>query len=53
MFYCNGIQCGRSVIALEIAKGCGYTRLYWFRGGFAEWKRNAYVSPRLPQSHAG
>lgn len=42
MFYCNGIRCGRSVIALEIAKGCGYTRLYWFRGGFEEWKRKAY-----------
>ena len=42
VFYCNGIRCGRSVIALEIAKGCGYTQLYWFRGGFEEWKRQGY-----------
>lgn len=39
LFYCNGIHCGRSVIAIEIAKGCGCTQLYWFRGGFEEWKR--------------
>lgn len=42
LFYCNGIHCGRSVIALEIAKGCGYTQLYWFRGGFEEWKLKGY-----------
>ena len=42
VFYCNGVKCGRSVIALQIAKGCGYTRLYWFRGGFEEWKQKGY-----------
>ena len=42
VFYCNGVKCGRSVIALQIAKGCGYTRLYWFRGGFEEWKKKGY-----------
>lgn len=42
LFYCNGVQCGRSVIAVQIAKGCGYTRLYWFRGGFEEWKQKGY-----------
>ena len=42
LFYCNGVQCGRSVVALHIAKGCGYTRLYWFRGGFEEWKQKGY-----------
>ncbi len=41
-FYCNGVKCGRSVIALQIAKGCGYTRLHWFRGGFEEWKQKGY-----------
>lgn len=42
VFYCNGVKCGRSVIAVETAKGCGYTRLYWFRGGFEEWKQKSY-----------
>lgn len=42
MFYCVGVRCGRSVIALEIAKGCGYTQLCRFRGGFEEWRRQGY-----------
>jgi rhodanese-related sulfurtransferase len=42
MFYCNGVKCGRSVIAVKIAKGCGYKKLYWFRGGFEEWKQKGY-----------
>lgn len=42
LFYCNGVNCGRSVIAAQVAKGCGYTQLYWFRGGFEEWKRKGY-----------
>lgn len=42
LFYCNGIKCGRSVIAVKIAKGCGYKRLYWLRGGFEEWKQKGY-----------
>lgn len=42
LFYCNGVQCGRSVIAVQVAKGCGYTQLYWFRGGFEEWKQKGY-----------
>jgi rhodanese-related sulfurtransferase len=42
MFYCNGVKCGRSVIAAEIARDCGYQRLYWFRGGFEEWKQKGY-----------
>jgi rhodanese-related sulfurtransferase len=42
LFYCNGIKCGRSVIAVEIAGSCGYRQLYWFRGGFEEWKQKGY-----------
>lgn len=37
LFYCNGVHCGRSVISSKIALKCGYTNLYWFRGGFEEW----------------
>lgn len=42
MFYCNGVQCGRSVVALKVARSCGYLELSWFKGGFAEWKSKGY-----------
>lgn len=42
LFYCNGPKCGRSVKAVEIAKRCGYRKLYWFRGGFEEWLQKGY-----------
>jgi rhodanese-related sulfurtransferase len=42
LFYCNGVKCGRSVIAVKIARECGYRKLYWFRGGFEEWKQKGY-----------
>ena len=48
LFYCNGIHCGRSAVSARIAVGCGYHRVYWFRGGFEEWKaaRLPYVKYR-------
>ena len=42
LFYCNGIQCGRSVVSIKVARSCGYQNLYWFKGGFAEWKEKGY-----------
>ncbi len=42
LFYCNGVKCGRSVVAVNIARQCGYTRLYWYRGGFEDWKQKNY-----------
>jgi rhodanese-related sulfurtransferase len=47
LFYCNGVKCGRSVVALEIAKRCGYRNLYWYRGGFEDWQHKGY--PYLKQ----
>lgn len=41
-FYCNGPECGRSVKATRIAVQCGYLSVYWFKGGFAEWKKADY-----------
>ena len=38
LFYCNGVKCGRSGNAAKIALKCGYKNVYWFRGGFEEWK---------------
>lgn len=42
LFYCNGVKCGRSAKAIKIALGCGYTNIYWFRGGFEEWLEKGY-----------
>jgi len=42
LFYCNGVKCGRSVKAIVIAKKCGYSNIYWFRGGFEEWSQKGY-----------
>ncbi len=42
LYYCNGPKCGRSVKAVKIALTCGYTNIYWFRGGFEEWKDKNY-----------
>jgi rhodanese-related sulfurtransferase len=42
LFYCNGINCGRSANAIKIALSCGYDKIYWFRGGFIEWKLKGY-----------
>ena len=42
VIYSNGASCGSSMNALKIAQGCGYTQLYWFRGGFEEWRDKDY-----------
>lgn len=36
-FYCNGVKCGRSVNAAKIAVAEGYSKIFWFRGGWEEW----------------
>lgn len=43
LFYCNGTRCLRSSDSINKAKGWGYTRLIWFRGGWKEW-----TDKRLP-----
>ncbi len=42
LFYCNGVKCGRSGHAVTIAITCGYRNVYWFRGGFQEWRAKGY-----------
>ena len=42
VFYCNGPSCRRSDNAVVIAAGCGYTNIYWFRGGIEAWRANNY-----------
>ncbi len=43
VLYCNGPKCRRSDNAVIIAIKCGYTNIYWFRGGFEEWKKKNYL----------
>lgn len=42
LFYCNGVKCPRSSRAAAVAQACGYTRVFWLRGGFDEWKKKKY-----------
>lgn len=42
VFYCNGNAGDASIEAIQIASGCGYKRLFWFRGGFVEWEDKDY-----------
>ena len=42
LFYCNGIKCGRSARAANIAIDCSYTNIYWFRNGMEEWQAQEY-----------
>lgn len=46
VFYCNGPKCRRSDRAVAIARDCGYENIYWFRGGFEEWKNKNYLISR-------
>ncbi len=41
IFYCNGVNCGRSSKAVKIAVSEGYKNVYYFRGGIAEWKEKS------------
>ncbi len=38
IFYCNGARCMRSYNASKVAVDWGYKNIYWFRGGWKEWK---------------
>ncbi|MGD8934301.1 MAG: rhodanese-like domain-containing protein [Gammaproteobacteria bacterium] len=42
IFYCNGPKCRRSDNAVVIAVACGYTNVYWFRGGIEAWRAENY-----------
>lgn len=37
LFYCNGERCLRSSNAAKLALKWGYSKVYWFRGGWKEW----------------
>lgn len=35
---CNGAECWKSYKGAVLAIKAGYKKVYWFRGGFPEWK---------------
>ena len=39
LFYCNGVKCGRAANATRKAVGWGYSRVYYYALGMAEWKK--------------
>lgn len=42
VFYCNGVSCPRSSIATEKAVEWGYSKIYYYRLGFPDWKGAGY-----------
>jgi ABC-type phosphate/phosphonate transport system substrate-binding protein/rhodanese-related sulfurtransferase len=42
IFACNGPECWKSYKACVTAIKAGYKQVYWFRGGFPEWKGKGY-----------
>jgi rhodanese-related sulfurtransferase len=42
IFQCNGAECWKSYKAAHEAMKAGYKKVYWFRGGFPEWKAKGY-----------
>lgn len=42
IFQCNGPECWKSYKSSVLAIKAGYKKVYWFRGGFPEWKAKAY-----------
>ena len=39
LFYCNGVKCGRAANATTKAVSWGYTRVYYYALGMAQWKQ--------------
>ena len=39
LFYCNGVKCGRAANATVKAVSWGYSRVYYYALGIAEWKK--------------
>lgn len=46
IFQCNGKECWKSYKAAKWAHGKGKKNLYWFRGGFPEWKAKGYPTEK-------
>ncbi len=38
IFYCNGAECWKSYKASVLSVRAGYSKVYWMRTGFPDWK---------------
>jgi ABC-type phosphate/phosphonate transport system substrate-binding protein/rhodanese-related sulfurtransferase len=43
IFACNGEECWKSYKAATWALADGYQQVYWFRGGFPEWRKRNFA----------
>jgi ABC-type phosphate/phosphonate transport system substrate-binding protein/rhodanese-related sulfurtransferase len=43
IFSCNGEECWKSYKAATWALADGYQQVYWFRGGFPEWRKRNFA----------
>jgi len=42
VIYCSGVKCSRSSRASAKALSWGFSKVYYFRGGSADWKKAGY-----------
>jgi ABC-type phosphate/phosphonate transport system substrate-binding protein/rhodanese-related sulfurtransferase len=42
IFACNGAECWKSYKSAKLALKNKYTKVYWYRGGYPEWKARGY-----------
>lgn len=48
VFACNGAECWKSFKASHAALKAGYSKVFWFRGGFPEWRAAGYKIETTP-----
>ena len=46
VFYCSGVKCSRSYRASAKAVSWGFSKVHYFRGGIAEWKKEGYETSK-------
>ncbi len=42
VFYCDGVECGRSAVAAKLAVDWGYKSPFYYRGGWPAWQRAGF-----------
>jgi len=48
VFACNGAECWKSFKASHAALKAGHNKVFWFRGGFPEWRAAGYKIETTP-----
>jgi rhodanese-related sulfurtransferase len=50
VIYCSGVTCSRSYRASVKVLSWGFTKVHYFRGGFAEWKKAGFEITTKPKN---